>query len=159
MTISKIISGGQTGVDRAALDAAISAGIPHGGWMPAGRWAEDGIISTKYMLIETPSHEPAQRTEWNVRDSDATLVLGSNAASPGTALTIEMARKYRKPILVIYLEEFCCIDDVATKINAWIKCINCSVLNIAGPRASEWNCGYANVLRTINAIISQGEVG
>ena len=71
----EIVSGGQTGVDRAALDAALALGMRCGGWCPAGRWAEDGPIDPRYPLRETPSGDPAQRTEWNVRDSDATLIL------------------------------------------------------------------------------------
>ena len=70
-----ILSGGQTGADRAALDFAIEYGLPHGGWCPRGRLAEDGPIDERYELTETPSHRYAQRTEWNVRDSDATVVF------------------------------------------------------------------------------------
>src|SRR5215217_2323846 len=89
----KIVSGGQTGVDRAALDVALELGIECGGWCPAGRQAEDGPIDARYPLRETPSADPAQRTEWNVRDSDATLLLTTGAASPGTELTREVARR------------------------------------------------------------------
>ena len=83
----KIISGGQTGADRAALDFAIDHGIEHGGWCPKGRWAEDGAIAERYPLKETPSADVAQRTEWNARDSDGTLVITEGAPVAGTALT------------------------------------------------------------------------
>jgi len=93
----KIVSGGQTGVDRAALDVALELGIECGGWCPAGRWAEDGVIGARYPLRETPSADPAERTEWNVRDSDGTLLLTA-AASPGTERTHEAARRLGRPV-------------------------------------------------------------
>src|SRR6266851_4977853 len=97
---AKIISGGQTGVDRAALDVALELGIPCGGWCPKGRRAEDGRIPKRYPLVETPTPAYPVRTEWNVRDSDGTLVLARGQASGGTALTIEFATDYGKPCLV-----------------------------------------------------------
>src|SRR5690606_18077806 len=86
-----VLSGGQTGVDRAALDAAFALGLPEDGWCPAGRGAEDGAIPTRYPLRETPSPDPAQRTLWNVRDSDATLVLSPRPLAGGTLLARECA--------------------------------------------------------------------
>src|SRR5438445_1429872 len=95
----KVISGGQTGVDRAALDVALELGVPAGGWCPKGRKAEDGSLAPRYPLTETPSEEYWQRTEWNVRDSDGTLVLTRGAPTEGTAYTIEVAKKLGKPCL------------------------------------------------------------
>ena len=96
----KIISGGQTGADRAALDFAIKHRVPHGGWCPAGRLAEDGPIASRYQLNETPSLDPAQRTEWNVRDSDATVIFSlTPILHGGTKLTEEFAHVYGKPVL------------------------------------------------------------
>src|SRR5215472_15898316 len=103
--IFRIISGGQTGADRAALDAAIAHGVVYGGWCPKGGWAEDaqtppGVLARYPNLRETPDADPRQRSEWNVRDSDATIVfLPSDALSPGTAFTIDCARRYDKPLL------------------------------------------------------------
>ncbi|MDP6705118.1 MAG: putative molybdenum carrier protein [Alphaproteobacteria bacterium] len=96
----RVISGGQTGVDRAALDAAMTLGLAVGGWCPRGRWAEDGPIPTRYPLIETPLARVVQRTFWNVRDSDATLVLVQGRARGGTLATIRQAAG-RRPLLVL----------------------------------------------------------
>src|SRR6516162_1127534 len=99
--ISKVVSGGQTGVDRAALDIALELGIPCGGWCPKGRLAEDGTIPNHYPLKETPLPLYPQRTEWNVRNSDGTLVLTTGQTKGGTALTIAIARRQKKPRLII----------------------------------------------------------
>jgi len=131
----KIISGGQTGADRAALDFALSRGIPHGGWCPRGRMAEDGPLSPRYHLSETPSPEPAQRTEWNVRDSDATVIFSINEVlEGGSALTAELAARYRKPWLHISL-----IRDgrcAAELLSDFLHRRQCRILNVAGPRES-----------------------
>src|SRR2546427_6307764 len=95
----KVISGGQTGVDRAALDVALELGVPAGGWCPKGRKAEDGSLAPRYPLTETPSEGYWQRTEWNVRDSDGTLVLTRRAPTEGAAYTNEVAKKPGKPCL------------------------------------------------------------
>jgi hypothetical protein len=135
--INKIISGGQTGVDRAALDVAIDLSIPHGGWCPAGRRAEDGPIYPIYQLQETSSRNYAQRTEKNVLDSCGTLILYHKKISGGTALTKRLARLHTKPYL--------CIDLAPSLFNAeqlfmtllnWVKKHQIEALNVAGPRAS-----------------------
>jgi hypothetical protein len=96
----EIISGGQTGADRAALDWAIKHGIPHGGWCPKGRRSEDGPIDAKYQLQETPSNNYAQRTEWNVKDSDGTVIFSVRKRLSGNSSeTLEFAIKHRKPYL------------------------------------------------------------
>ena len=92
--LRKIVSGGQTGVDRAALDWALASGVPCGGWCPLGSWAEDGPIDVRYPLRETPGADPAQRTEWNIRDSDGTLIVTlARRMSGGTLLTAGLARR------------------------------------------------------------------
>src|SRR5437660_8666127 len=98
---TKLISGGQTGVDRAALDVALELGLPCGGWCPRGRKAEDGVIPDRYPLAETPSPSYRQRTRWNVRDSDGTLILVRGRPTGGTALTLASARRLGKPVLVV----------------------------------------------------------
>jgi hypothetical protein len=130
--IERIVSGGQTGVDRAALDAALVLGLACGGWCPRGRRAEDGPIDPRYPLQETPSTDYAQRTEWNVRDSDGTLVLTRGRPSGGTALTISLARRHRRPILVLDLAQ----DPDPDEVRRWAEVEGIGVLNVAGPRES-----------------------
>src|SRR5947209_17179443 len=101
--LKKVVSGGQTGVDRAALDAALELGVPCGGWCPRGRRAEDGPIPERYPLRETSWDGYPQRTEWNVRDSDGTLILTRGEPDRGTALTARLANTQNKPCLVIDL--------------------------------------------------------
>ena len=129
----KIISGGQTGVDRAALDVALDLGFEAGGWAPKGRRAEDGIIPERYPLKETPSREYEQRTEWNVRDSDATLVLTTVRPEGGTASTIEIAHRMQRPVFVVDLLK---PHNIAS-IQFWLDYEKVKVLNIAGPRESK----------------------
>jgi hypothetical protein len=131
--VLKVVSGGQTGVDRAALDAARAIGLPCGGWCPRGRRAEDGAIDVGYPLAETPSAAYAQRTEWNVRDSDATLVLTRGRARGGTALTIRLARRHGKALLVVDLSH----DPSPEEAARWIAVHRVGVLNVAGPRESQ----------------------
>lgn len=130
--ISYIVTGGQSGVDRAALDVAHELGIEAGGWCPKGRLAEDGVIDARYQLRETESSDVAQRTEWNARDSDATLVLTCGKPTDGTPLTIQMAEKYKRPCLVLDLELPLNKPDFID----WVKQNKVEKLNIAGPRES-----------------------
>lgn len=131
----KVISGGQTGVDRAALDAAVACGLDIGGWCPAGRRAEDGRIGPKYPLHETPSTHYAERTRWNVRDSDATLILSNRPLTGGTALTARIAAQSGAPILVLDVREHT-LEAAAELIHEWVDSIGIQVLNVAGPRES-----------------------
>ena len=133
--LSKIVSGGQTGADRAALDWAIERGIPHGGWCPKGRKAEDGAIDRRYDLVETPSKDYSQRTEWNVRDSDGTAVFSiRKELQGGSLLTVEIATRRNKPVIHI------CAQDERTnhaqELRSFIEKFGVSVLNVAGPRSS-----------------------
>ena len=135
MGISKIISGGQTGADRAALDWAIANDIPHGGWCPKGRLAEDGVIDAKYNLRETPETEYIQRTEWNVRDSDATVIFSiSPILTGGSLATEELATAHRKPCL--HISEAQSISTNAEELQLFLEENNVGMINMAGPRAS-----------------------
>jgi Circularly permutated YpsA SLOG family len=130
-----IVTGGQTGVDRATLDTALSLFLPVRGWCPKGRLAEDGIIPPIYPLQETTSAEYAVRTEWNVRDSDATLILAyEEPLAGGTKLTQELAQRYRRPALVLNALSFGKQD--LDRFWEWISTNHIRILNIAGPRES-----------------------
>jgi hypothetical protein len=129
----RVVSGGQTGVDRAALDVAIELGIPHGGWCPRGRRAEDGVVPARYALAEHESPDYAARTEANVADTDATLILARGPLSGGTALTRDLARRLQKPFLIVDLDTR---PDPKTA-RGWLAGHAVGVLNVAGPRESQ----------------------
>lgn len=133
--IEKIISGGQTGADRAALDAAIEIDIPHGGWVPRGRLAEDGMVPPAYQVSEVPSDSYAARTEKNVEDSDGTLIFSHGPLTGGSALTQELAEKHKRPSLHIDLNRVPAFK-AAAMIAAWVVRHSVKTLNVAGPRAS-----------------------
>jgi hypothetical protein len=128
--IQKIVSGGQTGVDRAALDVALELDIPCGGWCPRGRLAVDGVIPPRYPLQETGSAEYAERTRLNVLDSDGTLILNVGKLGGGTAYTVDVARENGKPFLVMQLDE----TPEPRRVVNWIGLNEIHVLNVAGPR-------------------------
>jgi len=136
VVLQKIISGGQTGTDRAALDWAIAGGIPHGGWCPQGRLAEDGAIPTRYSLTETPSPDYVQRTEWNVRDSDGTVVFSVAAMlAGGSERTVEFAEQHGKPC--IHLSQERDGGRAAALLREFLGRHEIKILNVAGPRQSQ----------------------
>ena len=146
--VTKIISGGQTGVDRAALDAAIECGVSIGGWCPRGRRAEDGPIGDRYPLSETPDAGYDQRTHWNVRDSDGTLVLLMDTpAAGGTAETLEACRRFAKPCLEVVL------PTVPDMVCSWLRREGIQVLNVAGPRESEAADAYDIALQFMRGVL------
>lgn len=135
--IDRIVSGGQTGADRAALDFALANGIRVGGWVPNGRLAEDGRIPEHYPdLIETESADPAVRTARNVRDSDATLILSHGPLDGGSLLTFEEATRARKPVLHLDLDQMTAVA-AAARLRSWLAALRPRTLNVAGPRASK----------------------
>lgn len=150
--IEKLVSGGQTGVDRAALDVALASCMPCGGWCPKGRLAEDGPIPARYPLSETPSGELAQRTEWNVRDSDATLVLVRGPARGGTRATLDFAKALGRPHLTVGLGR---APNFAATL-AWLGRHSACVLNIAGPRESESPGIYRATRSYLEALLGFG---
>ncbi len=145
-----LVSGGQAGVDRAALDVAMERGMAAGGWCPAGRWAEDGPIAADYPLRETPSADPAQRTEWNVRDSHGTLLLVTDAASAGTELTREAAQRFGRPLHVFRLDDVPDVDH----FRRWLRAHKITILNVAGPRESESPGIYDAARHSLRAVLS-----
>ena len=136
--IKKIISGGQTGADRAALDFAIKHNIPHGGWVPRGRQAEDGRIHDRYQLQEMPTESHRARTEQNVIDSDGTVIIshGKPTGKSGSGYTAKMARKHGRPRLHLDMMKLT-VNEAAERLREWIADNNITVLNVAGPRQSK----------------------
>ena len=155
MTITKIISGGQTGVDRAALDAALESGIPHGGWVPKGRRAEDGIVPQKYNMMEMPTEWYAGRTERNILDSDGTLILSRGSLTEGSDLTRQLAIKHARPWIHTDLERMGA-DEAVKRIKAWIERQGICVLNVAGPRASKDPGIYSLTRDILKRVIKEG---
>lgn len=134
--IEKIISGGQTGADQGALDAAIRLGIDHGGWVPAGRRTEAGPLPDKYRLTEMPTGEYSRRTEKNVVSSEATVIFSHGALSGGSRLTRQLAEHHGRPWLHIDLTTETAFNAAQT-LSDWIQRYDIRVLNVAGPRASQ----------------------
>jgi putative molybdenum carrier protein len=160
----KLLSGGQSGVDRAALDLAIARGIGYGGWCPKGGWAEDfpqppGLLAKYPNLQETPLADPAQRTEWNVRDADACLIVvdaGGLDVSGGTTLASDIAHHYRKPLYVAKLDN----ADGLKHASVWLRVQRARrgddlKLAIGGPRESEAPGIYKRAAAFIRALIDQ----
>lgn len=142
-------------MDRAALDAALEAGLACGGWCPRGRRAEDGPIPARYPLDETPSAEVAQRTAWNVRDSDATLILARGPLRGGTALTARCAAERGRP---------CRVSDLDAGVDPsgllrWLRDHAVRVLNVAGPRESEAPGIHAQALAALRALLAASPEG
>ncbi|NDV88208.1 hypothetical protein GTW51_16020 [Aurantimonas aggregata] len=142
--VHKIVSGGQTGVDRAALDVALELGISIGGWVPKGRLAEDGELSVRYRdLVESDESSSELRTRLNVGSSDSTLVLTTANKSKGTELTILTAGNFSKPVCVVNVDKSdVSIREAANEIRDWLQIQKPIVLNVAGPRASEWSAPH-----------------
>ena len=137
MTLKKIISGGQTGVDRGALDAALEAGFPCGGWAPAGRIAEDGPIPARYPLAELPRGGYEERTLKNALDSDGTAIFYFGELEGGTRLTAQYCQEHRKPCELLNAGRLS-PEQAARELVAFVAGNGITVLNVAGPRASKW---------------------
>jgi hypothetical protein len=158
----KLLSGGQSGVDRAVLDVALECGIAYGGWCPKGGWAEDypeppGLLTRYPLLQETPLPDPAQRTEWNMRDADACMVVVDAkgvAISAGTALAEDLAHRNRKPLLVAVLGE-----STAEHSRLWLRVQKARrgdglKLAIGGPRESEALGIYGRATEFLRALLA-----
>jgi hypothetical protein len=162
-TSMRIISGGQTGVDRAALDVALEREIDYGGWCPKGGWAEDrprppGLLEDYPKLEETPLADPAQRTEWNVRDADACMILrqGGAGVSKGTTLAQELAARMKKPLLIIDLDEPGGVERAAAWLRAQREAFGAGFrLAIGGPRESEASGIYRRAREFLGALLAE----
>ncbi len=151
--LEKIISGGQTGVDQAALDVALELSIPCGGWCPRGRWSEDGPIDERYPLVESSSADPAERTERNVRDSDGTLIIARRAKGEltgGSALTQRIAVELGRPLLVADPTD----PQAPRAVAAWLEKNAVGVLNVAGPRESRRPGIYDLAVALLRAVLA-----
>jgi len=149
----KIVSGGQTGVDRAALDAALAASFPCGGWCPAGRKAEDGVIPDKYPVVEWPGSGYRPRTLKNVRDSDGTLILYTRVLSTGTKFTRNLCVREKRPILALDASEVA-VERAVSAVLQFIAEHSIAVMNVAGPRVSGWPEGYRYALEVVGGVIA-----
>lgn len=155
--ITRIVSGGQTGVDRAALDFAIGRGIDHGGWVPKGRKAEDGPLPARYMVRETRTPSYGERTRKNVADSDGTLIVFQGTLSGGTALTHAYAVKAQKPVLMVDVSDIS-LPDAAVSVRSWLLSGKIRVLNVAGPRESQAPGIYTRTAALLDAIFAEPPV-
>ena len=150
----KIISGGQTGVDRAALDVALKHRIKCGGWCPSGRTDEDGKIPDRYPLKELKDGDNEARTEENVRDSDGTIIFYFHELSGGTAYTVGCCIEDRQPHRLIDAAKYL-PEDAAALMVRFIVDHDIDTLNVAGPRASEWAGGYDYTFRAMDVLVSR----
>lgn len=150
--VNKIISGGQTGVDQAALDAAIASGVRHGGWLPAGRITEAGALPSRYDLAEMPTTSYRERTRKNVMEADATLIISRGQLTGGSALTAAIASELRKPCLHIDLTVHGHPDAVAL-LKSWLQDYATDVLNVAGPRASSDEAIYRDAYDIVAEVL------
>jgi hypothetical protein len=156
MTLSKIVSGGQTGVDRAALDAALAAAFPSGGWCPADRSAEDGPIPERYPVTPLPGIGHRRRTRQNVIDSDGTVILFYESLTGGTRLTRNLCALEKKPFMTLDARRVQEPTAAAALALSFIAENRISVLNVAGPRMSGWAEGYAFALQVVAELIAKG---
>jgi Circularly permutated YpsA SLOG family len=155
--ILKIISGGQNGVDRAALDVALKQGIPCGGWCPEGRLDESGKIPDRYPLRELKRGGPEERTFQNVHDSDGTVVIYFHELEGGTAYTVGCCIETRQPHRLIDAAKYL-PEDAATLMVSFVRDHDIDLLNVAGPRESEWAGGYAYAFRAVDVLVSRLKV-
>ena len=153
MALAKIISGGQTGVDRGALDAALEAGFPCGGWAPEGRTAEDGPIHARYPLQELAGAGYEERTLQNVLDSDGTVIIHSGMLEGGTRQTMVNCVEHGKPFEFVDAARIG-PHEAAARISAFVEHHCLSLLNVAGPRASKWPGGYRYARSTLQHLLA-----
>ena len=150
---NRIVSGGQTGVDQAALATAIELDIPHGGWCPLGRRSESGTIPLQYQLEEMPTRDYAARTRQNIIDSDGTLIVYSDQLSGGTLLTQQYANELDRPLFLLDLAK----PPAYLSPRGWLDRHCIAVLNVAGPRESTTRGIFADTMRTLRVIFSRHE--
>jgi Circularly permutated YpsA SLOG family len=154
MSLKKIVSGGQTGVDRAALDAALAAGFPCGGWAPWDRMAEDGVIPDPYPMVVLPKGGYRQRTRLNVVDSNGTAILYYEVLNGGTRLVRNLCALEKKPYILIDARKIS-HSEAAEAIMQFVEENGIEVLNVAGPRASKWALGHGYAMTVVGQVIRE----
>ena len=147
----KIISGGQAGADRAALDYAIEFNIPYGGWVPKGRKTEDGTLPDKYKLQEMPTSDYSKRTEKNILAADGTLIVSYGRLTGGSALTQFLSEKRNKPFIHVDFNRVS-IDEASKAVRIWLEKNQIETLNVAGPRARKDPAIYEATRRLLEAV-------
>ena len=150
--LQKIISGGQTGADRAALDVALKFGIPHGGWVPKGRRTENGPLHEVYELQEMDSTAYKDRTLQNILDAQATVIFGNGPLRGGTLLTLELVKDRSRPHIHLDLSQSDTFEATIL-LHSFIMDNGISQLNVAGPRASDDPMIYEDVKSTLEAVV------
>jgi hypothetical protein len=158
VTLSKIVSGGQTGVDRGALDVALTVGFECGGWCPGDRMAEDGPIPEKYPLMPLPNGGYRQRTRLNVVDSDGTAILYYEALSGGTRLTRNLCALLKRPYVLVDARQMSEAEAVAVVVE-FVEKNGIQTLNVAGPRLSGWPDGYGFALAVVSGVLAGSREG
>jgi hypothetical protein len=153
VALIKIVSGGQTGVDRGALDAALRVGFPCGGWVPGDRMTEDGVIPDRYPLMALPKGGYRQRTRLNVVDSDGTAILFYESLSGGTRLTRNLCALLKRPYVLIDARKIVEPAAAAAEILKFVEHNQVRTLNVAGPRASGWPDGYGFAIAVVSGVI------
>jgi hypothetical protein len=153
MRLKKIVSGGETGVDRAALDAALLANFPCGGWATFDRMAEDGVIADRYGMVPLPKGGYRQRTRLNVSDSDGTVILYHESLKGGTRLTRNLCALLKRPYVLLNAAEVPDPIAAAAAILEFIAANNIETHNVAGPRASGWAAGYRFALEALGGVL------
>jgi putative molybdenum carrier protein len=157
--VRRIVSGGQTGADRAALDVALELGLDVGGWIPRGRWTEDGPLPDRYPNFrETESADPSDRTALNVRDADATLIVSHGTLTGGSLLTQRIATRLGKPVLHLDLEASD-EDAAAATLERWLADTRPQTLNVAGPRHSRDPAIFDATARLLRRVLARAEPG
>jgi hypothetical protein len=158
MSLEKLVTGGQTGVDRGALDAALEAQLPAGGWCPADRAAEDGRVPERYPVTPLARGGYRARTLRNVQDSDGTAILAPGALSGGTRLTLAFCQRHGKPVLVVDASRVR-EADAAGELARFVAHHQIRTLNVAGPRASGWPEGHTYARDTLRALFTRVRAG
>lgn len=155
ITLRRVVSGGQTGVDRGALDAALAVGFECGGWVPGDRMAEDGVIPDRYPVTVLPNGNYRQRTRLNVVDSDGSAIIYNESLTGGARLTRNLCALLNRPYVLIDARELADPNRAAATVLKFIERCKIQTLNVAGPRLSGWGAGYVFSFAVLREVIER----